>query len=85
MNLSVKYNSISEKGIEKPKTYLSGGIKLDFSTNSQERQRIRDYHNIRNCFVHSEGIVKYEDNKLIRSIEKVDNVSISGDDFLGKI
>lgn len=34
MNLSVKFNSISGKGIEKAKVYLSDVVKLDFPSNS---------------------------------------------------
>ncbi|MDM8149979.1 hypothetical protein [Priestia megaterium] len=84
MELSVKYNSINGKGIEKAKVYLSDVVKLDFPSGSQEWQKINNYQNIRNCFAHSEGIVKDEDKKLIRSIEKLDNVSIQGDIVFGK-
>jgi hypothetical protein len=84
MKLSVKFNSINGKGIEKVKVYLSDVVKLDFPSNSPEWQRISDYQNVRNCFAHSEGIVDDENSKLIRSIERLENVSIEGDIILGK-
>jgi len=78
MNLSVKYGSLSGKGIEKAKVYLSDVVNLDFPSNSQEWQKIKDYQNIRNCFAHSEGIINEGDKKLIHSVEKIDSVSIIG-------
>ncbi|MED3821394.1 hypothetical protein ABE112_29030 [Priestia aryabhattai] len=84
MKLKVKYSSISGKGIEKAKVYLSDVVQLNFPSGSQEWQKINDYQNIRNCFAHSEGIVKDEDKKLIRSIEKLDNVNVQGDVVIGK-
>lgn len=84
MRLSVKFNSINGKGIEKAKVFLSDVVNLNFPSNSPEWQRINDYQYVRNCFAHSEGIVNDEDKKLISSIERLENVSIKGDVVLGK-
>jgi hypothetical protein len=84
MKLSVKYNSIAGKGIEKAKTYLIEVVGIEFPSNSIEWQLINDYKNIRNCFAHSEGVVKESDNKTRRSVKNLEAVRIMGDSFLGE-
>jgi hypothetical protein len=84
MKLSVKYNSIAGKGIEKAKTYLTEVVGIDFPSNTMEWKQINDYKNIRNCFAHSEGVVKESDSKIRRSVQNLEAVAIMGDSFLGE-
>ncbi|MFE3898339.1 MULTISPECIES: hypothetical protein [unclassified Priestia] len=82
--LPVKFKSINGKGIERAKTYLSDVVQLNFPSDSKEWNLISDYQNIRNCFAHSEGIVTKDDNKVMKSVQKLKALGVNGDDFLGK-
>lgn len=83
-SLSLKYNDVNNKGIEKAKLYLSKVVGIDLNPAIKEWNLIKNYQTLRNCFTHSEGMVEEPDKKLLSAIEKIEGVKIYGDNILGK-